>query len=209
MNLNMHKILDLRNVDKSAFLEQCQTYAELINHWNTVTNLLSTENVDNLLVSLINESVALLQIVELRSGARILDVGSGAGIPGFPLKFARPDLDLALVESRRMKAAFLRRVVEELGLPNVTIVHDRIGPEFKMADWTGYFDVITSRGVGQTVKLTEYLMPFLNTNGMICYFKGSSASKDAEELEKKIDADVKIDPISDTISLLSIRPERK
>ncbi|MBU1651977.1 class I SAM-dependent methyltransferase, partial [bacterium] len=92
MSLNTHKILDLRDVDKSALEAQCCAYAETLSYWNSITNLVSTGDVDNLLVNLINESITLLQHEELEVGSRVLDIGSGAGIPAFPLKFARPDL---------------------------------------------------------------------------------------------------------------------
>ncbi|MBU0518661.1 16S rRNA (guanine(527)-N(7))-methyltransferase RsmG [bacterium] len=207
MSLNTHKILDLRDVDKSALEAQCCAYAETLSYWNSITNLVSTGDVDNLLVNLINESITLLQHEELEVGSRVLDIGSGAGIPAFPLKFARPDLNMTLIEARRMKAAFLRRVVDELSLQNVTVIHDRIGAEFKMPSWVGQFDMITSRGVGQTVKLFNYLRPFLRTGGSICFFKGSSVSKDAEALRDESDAEIRIHEVSRSISLLVVQPD--
>lgn len=180
----MQKILNLPFVDNLEFIPQCQAYLSLVSYWNTITNLISSRDVDNLLIHLIRQSVQPLATEILSKNSVVLDVGSGAGLPGLPLKFARPELRLTLLEPRRKKSLFLQRVVDELKLKNVTVIRQRIEEFSILPDNLQKFDLITARGTGTTDRLLPILLPLLRRGGSCWFYKGSTLKKEMEDLER-------------------------
>ncbi|MGP5497981.1 16S rRNA (guanine(527)-N(7))-methyltransferase RsmG [Corynebacterium flavescens] len=114
------------------------------------------------------------------TGARVVDVGSGAGLPGIPLAIARPDLQLTLVEPLLKRSNYLSEVVELLGLDNVTVIRGRAeeGPVKKAVAGA---DVVTSRAVAPLGKLAKWSLPLVRKGGEMIALKGSSV---LEELER-------------------------
>lgn len=106
-------------------------------------------------------------------GARVIDIGSGAGLPGIPLAIARPDLQVTLLEPLLKRSNYL---AEKLGLDNVTVIRDRaenLGKDAK-------FDVVTSRAVAPLAKLARWSLPLCKPGGMMLAMKGASASEEIE-----------------------------
>ncbi len=202
----MQKILKIASVDNPRFTACCQAYTFLLTHWNSITNLVSTGSVDNLLTKLIRQSVAPLAFFELPPHARILDVGSGAGIPALPLKFAHPDLQLTLLEPRRMKWLFLRRVVEELQLEQVEVVRGRLEEVTGHPEWQNTFDLITTRGTGPAAGLFPRLMPLLKAGGMCWFYKGLAARREAAELARNIHCQIRVLEMEKNFNLLVVQP---
>lgn len=120
-------------------------------------------------------------------GARIVDVGSGAGLPGIPLAIARPDLRVQLVEPLLRRTTFLSEVVEDLGLHNVEVIRGR-AEEPAVMDQVKGADVVTSRAVAPLGKLTRWSLPLVRKGGSMRALKGSSVSeelvRDAKEIKK-------------------------
>lgn len=109
-------------------------------------------------------------------GARVIDIGSGAGLPGIPLAIARPDLQLTLLEPLLKRSNYLAEITEKLGLDNVTVIRDRaenLGKDAK-------FDVVTSRAVAPLAKLARWSLPLCKPGGMMLAMKGASASEEIE-----------------------------
>ena len=105
-------------------------------------------------------------------GARVIDIGSGAGLPGIPLAIARPDLQVTLLEPLLKRSNYLAEITEKLGLDNVTVIRDRaenLGKDAK-------FDVATSRAVAPLAKLARWSLPLCKPGGMMLAMKGASAS---------------------------------
>lgn len=109
-------------------------------------------------------------------GARIADIGSGAGLPGIPLAIARPDLDVTLIEPLLKRSTYLGEVTEQLGLDNVTVIRGRAEEQQR-----GQFDAITSRAVAPLGKLAGWSLPLAKHGGVMVAMKGASVS---EELER-------------------------
>lgn len=109
-------------------------------------------------------------------GLKVADIGSGAGLPGIPLAIARPDLSITLIEPLLKRSVYLREVVAELGLDNVTVVRGRAEEQPKAA-----FDAVTSRAVAPLGKLAGWSIPLLQGGGYMVAMKGESV---AEELER-------------------------
>ena len=109
-------------------------------------------------------------------GARVIDIGSGAGLPGIPLAIARPDLQVTLLEPLLKRSNYLAEITEKLGLDNVTVIRDRaenLGKDAK-------FDVVTSRAVAPLAKLARWSLPLCKPGGMKLAMKGASASEEIE-----------------------------
>jgi 16S rRNA (guanine527-N7)-methyltransferase len=117
--------------------------------------------------------------------ARVVDVGSGAGLPGIPLAIARPDLQLSLVEPLERRAAFLTEVVAALGLPNCTVIRGRAD---EVTDRCGGSDVVTSRAVAPLAKLAGWCVPLLRSGGEFTALKGASAVDEVARDRAKLTA---------------------
>jgi len=111
------------------------------------------------------DSLSALTACDLQAGARIIDVGSGAGFPGLPIRIARPDLQLTLLEATRKKCDFLRHIAVALALERVTIVQARAEDAARDAAHREQYDVAIARAVAETATLAEYLLPFVRVGG--------------------------------------------
>jgi 16S rRNA (guanine527-N7)-methyltransferase len=111
---------------------------------------------------------------------RIVDIGSGAGLPGIPLAIVRPDLKLVLVEPLLRRTTFLSEVVESLGLDNVIVVRGRAEEKAIIAEH-GEADAVTSRAVAPLDRLVKWSAPLIRTDGRLVAMKGSSAQEEVAE----------------------------
>jgi 16S rRNA (guanine527-N7)-methyltransferase len=116
----------------------------------------------------------------LTEGARLLDVGSGAGLPGLPLKLAWPSLRVTLLEATGKKCRFLEAVVAELGLEGVSVIEARAEEAAHDAALRGRFDLVVARAVAPLPVLLEYCLPFLEVGGHFVASKGSAAKREVE-----------------------------
>ena len=125
------------------------------------------------------DSLALLDAYEIPQGAKVLDIGSGAGFPGVPLKIARPDLRLTLLDSTAKKAEFLRKLGEELGIA-LTVLCARAEEAAHDVALRESFDLVTSRAVAALPLLCELCLPFVRVGGVFVAYKGTRARTDVE-----------------------------
>jgi 16S rRNA (guanine527-N7)-methyltransferase len=127
------------------------------------------------------DALTLLPLLtDLKAGARLVDVGSGGGVPAIPIAIARPDLKLTLVESTQKKAAFLTAVAKALGLGNVSVRAQR-AELLGMAELRGVFDVATARSVGRIAMLAPLTAPLVKPGGRVLLVKGQRADEELEE----------------------------
>lgn len=155
-------------------LELARQYAELLAGIGVERGLLGPREVDRIWERHILNSVALAELVG--QGARVVDIGSGAGLPGLPLAIARPDLRVALVEPMLRRTDFLSEVVEVLGIP-VEVIRGRAeDPEVRRR--VAGADVVASRAVADLGKLTGWSMPLLRPGGRMLALKGERATEE-------------------------------
>ena len=140
----------------------------------------------------IAESLAFGALLEARGlltdGARVLDVGSGAGLPGLPLKIAWPSLQVTLLEATGKKCRFLERVASELGLEGVEVVEGRAEEVARDAAHRGSYDLVVARAVAALPVLLEYCVPFLRVGGVLAASKGSAAQSELEASQAALEA---------------------
>jgi 16S rRNA (guanine527-N7)-methyltransferase len=157
--------------------EGLRTYRDLILHWNQRFNLtaISTpESVDNRLIA---DALRLLPLIDRvlanrPDGRRMIDLGTGAGLPGLVIKIARPELDVTLVDATHKKVRFVQHVIDELGLTGVRTVHGRAEDLGQMIDYRQQFALGTARAVAALPTLLELLLPLLEPGGSFILPKG-------------------------------------
>jgi 16S rRNA (guanine527-N7)-methyltransferase len=158
-------------------LAQFQWYRQELLDWNTRINLTAITNPEEVMVKHFLDSLSLLQAYD-RPQTRLIDIGSGAGFPGLPLKIVRPAWDMALVEATGKKVAFLQHMVESLELSGVTAIHTRAEDLAQQREYRAAFDLVTARAVSALPILLEYAAPFCRAGGtIILYKKGDLAEE--------------------------------
>ena len=172
-------------------VDRAEEYVRLLATEGTVRGLIGPREVPRLWDRHLLNSVAIAPLVP--AGARVVDVGSGAGLPGIPLALARPDLTVTLLEPLARRVTFLDECVDALGLRNATVVRGRAeeGPVLRSL---GGADVVTARAVAPLEKLAGWCLPLLRPGGRLLALKGSSA---AEELAASGLADAVVTEVGD------------
>jgi len=157
---------------------QFDAYRGLLLDWNARTNLTAITDPDEVDRRLFLDSMLLLPALDAAlllmpaSPNRLIDVGSGAGFPGLPIKIMRPDLDITLIEATGKKVAFLNACIAELGLGQITTIHGRAEELARDPAYREQFDVVTARAVASLPALLELGMPFLHLGGRGLFPKG-------------------------------------
>lgn len=149
-------------------------YAEMLRERNEKINLTAITEPEEVKVKHFLDSCSAAEL--LPGGASVLDIGSGAGFPGLPLKIVRPDLTVTLLDSVNKKVAFVNDVVAELKLSGATAVHARI-EDFPHK---GEYDAVVSRAVAELSTLAEYALPFVKIGGAFIAYKSEKAESEAE-----------------------------
>ena len=161
------------NINVNAYqLEQFLRYYEVLIDYNTKVNLTNITQPDDVCKKHFLDSAALLCVHDIPQGAALIDVGTGAGFPGIPLKILRPDIQLTLLDSLNKRVEFLKLCVSELGLDNVQCVHARAEESARNKIYREKFDITVSRAVANMSTLCEYCLPYTAVGGVFAAYKG-------------------------------------
>ncbi len=156
----------------SKALERFQKYMELVLEWNNKINLTSITDIDEFIVKHFYDSLTLLTAVNIPINAKVIDVGTGAGFPGIPLKIVRPDIRLTLLDSLNKRLVFLNdHVLKNIEL-SADVVHGRAEEISKDRKFREKFDIATSRAVANLSALSEYCLPLVKVGGIFSPMKG-------------------------------------
>jgi len=159
--------------------QQLAQYIRLLLEWNQRINLISPNDEDRIAERHIIESLAVLSVWTFPEGAPVLDLGSGGGFPGIPLKIMRPDLAMTLLESRQKKALFLSTAVRELRLENCRVVNARA------EEISGQkFSIVIARAVADLKTLWEWSRPLLISGGVLLAMKGGELDDELQAVKK-------------------------
>lgn len=162
-------------------IDQFYNYYELLIHWNSMVNLTAITQMNEVVTKHFVDSLSLKKIiVDIDQKPRkLIDVGTGAGFPGIPLKIVFPELEVTLLDSLNKRVKFLNEVIENLQLVGITAVHGRAEDLGRDNVSRETYDLCVSRAVANLATLSEYCMPFVKTGG---YFIPYKSGKLEEEL---------------------------
>jgi 16S rRNA (guanine527-N7)-methyltransferase len=152
----------------AATQARCLAYIGLLAKWNRTYNLTAIRTQDEMITHHLRDSLAVLPFLPPQLGARMLDIGSGAGLPGLPLAMARPDLDWTLLDSNAKKTAFIQQAISELGIANARVVTARADAFAPPAP----FDGIIARAFADLSAFVEVALPQLAPGGRLLAMKG-------------------------------------
>lgn len=158
-------------------LSQFETYARLLVDWNERMNLTSITDEEGIAVKHFLDSVLMIKYAEIKG--RVIDIGTGAGFPGVPLKIMRPDIELTLLDSLNKRLVFLDEVCREIGI-NAGLVHSRAEDGARQEAMREKYDLAVSRAVAALPALCEYCLPYVRVGGNFISMKGPDAPSEIE-----------------------------
>ena len=165
-------------------IEKFYKYMQLLLEWNEKINLTAITNPKEIILKHFIDSLTILKYI--KKGANVIDVGTGAGFPGIPLKILRDDINLTLLDSLNKRINFLKLVIDELKLKNVDTIHGRAEEIGKNKRYRESFDISFSRAVANLSTLSEYLIPLVKIGGISISMKGSEIKEEIEKSKKAI-----------------------
>ncbi len=167
-------------------LEQFAAYRRLVLEWNEHFNLTAITKKSEVDIRHFLDSISLASFLGEAKGIHLIDVGSGAGFPGLPLKIVQQELHLVLVESVRKKADFLEHVIERLALKDCEVICARAEEIGQSVTHRERYDVATARAVANLSILAEYLLPLVGIGGTILAPKGKAAHQEVQQAENAV-----------------------
>lgn len=174
------------NIDiTDEMLSQFQTYYEMLIEKNKVMNLTAITEKEEVIIKHFLDSIAVLKYVDL-SNQTVIDIGTGAGFPGIPLKIVRPDLEITLLDSLNKRINFLNEVIDALGLQKINAIHFRAEDAAHNKDYRGQFDFAVSRAVANLATLSEYCLPFVKVDGCFISYKSGNIEEELENSKNAI-----------------------
>lgn len=168
--------ISLKKEDEARF----DTYLRELKAWNEKINLTAIKEDQDIIIKHFLDSMTPVKFI--KHGSALLDIGSGAGFPGIPLKIAEPSLKVTLLDSVNKKVTFMKHIIAELGLTGIEAVHSRA--EELATTKKGSYDVVISRALTNLSDFVKLGEPFLKPDGILIAMKGSRANEEVKEAAK-------------------------
>lgn len=165
-------------------LKQFYQYMNLLIEWNEKINLTAIVEPKEIILKHFIDSLTITKYIGKNQS--VIDIGTGAGFPGIPLKIVRKDLKITLLDSLNKRIHFLDEVIKDLALENIDTVHARIEEYAKNKNYRETYNIATSRAVANLTTLSEYMLPMVRINGMAICMKGSEISEEISKSKNSI-----------------------
>lgn len=166
-------------------VKQFEKYQELLLSWNEKINLTAITEEDDIITKHFVDSLYCLKYMNKKD--KVIDIGTGAGFPGIPIKIVSHETNVTLLDSLNKRIVYLNDVINNLGLTNIEAIHGR-AEEFGMKpEFREKYDIVTARAVANLFVLSEYCLPFIKVGGKFICMKGSTYKEELEEARAHIE----------------------
>lgn len=166
--------------------EQYLLFYEYLIEKNKVMNLTGITEFEEVLTKHFLDSLACVKAIDIKNIKNVIDIGTGAGFPGVPLKIAFPHLEACLLDSLKKRVNFLEEACALLHLENISAIHGRAEEFAKNKTYREKYDLCVSRAVSNLATLSEYCLPYVKTGGCFISYKSGKVQEEAEQAEKAI-----------------------
>ena len=171
-------------LDETA-LKRFDIYAKLLIEWNEKINLTAITDPEGVTIKHFLDSLTIFSYVDIQEGAKVIDVGTGAGFPGLAMLIARPDLKMTLMDSTKKRLMVIEDILENIGLA-ANVVHSRAEEAGQNKAFREQYDFSTARAVTNLRDLAEYCLPFVKVGGSFIPLKSAKAQEEIAEAKKAI-----------------------
>lgn len=174
--------IELTDSQLNAF----ETYYDMLIDRNKVMNLTAITEFDEVMDKHFLDSVYLFRSIKLEADYKLIDIGTGAGFPGIPLKIVFPELKITLLDSLNKRVGFLNDLIEELNLNNIEAIHGRAEDIARNKAYRASYDIAVSRAVANLSTLSEYCLPFVKIGGKFVSYKSGDCADEVDNAKAAI-----------------------
>lgn len=174
--------IELTDSQLNAF----ETYYDMLIDRNKVMNLTAITEFDEVMDKHFLDSVYLFRSIKLEADYKLIDIGTGAGFPGIPLKIVFPELKITLLDSLNKRVGFLNDVIEELNLNDIEAIHGRAEDIARNKAYRASYDIAVSRAVANLSTLSEYCLPFVKIGGKFVSYKSGDCADEVDNAKAAI-----------------------
>ena len=181
-------ILKLKEINiniNEKIADKFYKYTNMLLEWNEKINLTAITEISDIILKHYIDSLTINKYIKEQK--TIIDIGTGAGFPGIPLKIVNPNNKFILVDSLNKRINFLKEVEKELNLQDIEMIHSRVEDLAKIKEYREKIDLAVSRAVANLSTLLEYMLPFVKENGLCICMKGPNITQEVEDSKKAIE----------------------